>query len=199
MIITIANQKGGVGKTTTAFYLAQAAIKQGWTTSVLLDADPQASAALWWQDVKDAAGFLVAATPSVYLLSNYLEAATPDEMIIIDTPPADTPPGIIKTAAGASDFVVIPTKAGSLEPERVMATLELIKGSPAGILVTDAKLGTNNLKDTVDGWTESGYQPLGVITSRVAIAADRGNKTINSEAVAQHVAILNKITERILV
>ncbi|MFD2848981.1 AAA family ATPase, partial [Dietzia aerolata] len=44
--ITIANAKGGVGKTTTAIYLAAAAVADGYTVEVL-DTDPQASALDW--------------------------------------------------------------------------------------------------------------------------------------------------------
>ena len=46
MRITIANAKGGVGKTTSAIYLAQAASMRGGTVTVL-DADPQGSASQW--------------------------------------------------------------------------------------------------------------------------------------------------------
>ena len=44
--ITIASQKGGVGKTTTAVCLSGALVEQG-KRMLLLDLDPQASASKW--------------------------------------------------------------------------------------------------------------------------------------------------------
>ena len=49
MNIVITNLKGGVGKTTTAVYLAAAAAEKGHEV-MLIDADRQASSAVWLEE-----------------------------------------------------------------------------------------------------------------------------------------------------
>ena len=48
MNIVVSNVKGGVGKTTTAVYLAAVAADRGRGPILLVDADPQGSTAEWY-------------------------------------------------------------------------------------------------------------------------------------------------------
>ncbi len=47
MNVVVTNLKGGVGKTTTAVYLAAVAVARGYDEVLLIDADRQASSAEW--------------------------------------------------------------------------------------------------------------------------------------------------------
>jgi len=167
MNIVVANLKGGVGKTTTTVYLAAVAASRGLTPVVVVDADRQASAAEWLEE-RPILDVEVVEAPSERTLARALSA---DEgTVVVDLPPGDE--RLVQSAIGAADAVVVPTRAGGVEFARVAYTLGMISPkTPRGVVITAARLGTNDLQETIDWWRGENIPIWGVVPERVGIAA----------------------------
>jgi chromosome partitioning protein len=167
MNIVVTNLKGGVGKTTTCVYLSAAAAARGYDPVMLIDADRQASSAEWLE-VRPMEGVTVVETPSERTLTRAMTKH--DGMGIVDTPPGDE--RLVQSAINAADAVVIPTRAGGVEYARVAVTLEMIPTkTPRGVVISAARLGTNDLDETIAWWKAENVPVWGVIPERVGIAA----------------------------
>src|SRR4051794_34679089 len=90
MIIIVAALKGGVGKTTTSVYLSALAAASRRPTT-LIDADPQASAAEWFEASEDEylADVTLVEAPTDRMLLKALDRIEGDEVAIVDTPPGN--------------------------------------------------------------------------------------------------------------
>jgi chromosome partitioning protein len=167
MNVVVSNLKGGVGKTTTAVYLSAAAVATGYDPVMLIDTDRQASSAEWLEE-RPLEGVTIVEAPSERTLAR---AMRQDEGLqIVDTPPGDE--RLVQSAINAADTVIIPTRAGGVEFSRVVVTLEMIPaGTPRGVVICAARLGTNDLDETIAWWKAEKVPIWGVIPERVGIAA----------------------------
>ncbi len=167
MNIVVSNVKGGVGKTTTAVYLAAAAVERGWEPVILVDADRQASSAEWLEE-RPIEGVDLVEAPSERTVSRALSGH--DGLAVVDTPPGDE--RIVRATLDRADAVIVPTRGGGVEYSRVVATLEMVgRRTPYGVVITAARFGTNDLDEAIQWWTESKVPIWGVIPERVGIAA----------------------------
>jgi chromosome partitioning protein len=165
--IVVTNLKGGVGKTTTTLYLAAIAASRGYTPVVVVDADRQATAAEWLEE-RPIEGVEVIEAPSERTLARAMRAE--EGTVLVDLPPGDE--RLVQSAISSADAVVIPTRAGGVEFARVAYTLGLIPAkTPRGIVITAARLGTNDLQETIDWWKSENVPIWGVVPERVGIAA----------------------------
>ncbi|MCU1372733.1 MAG: cobyrinic acid ac-diamide synthase [Actinomycetia bacterium] len=171
MIVVVAALKGGVGKTTTSVYLAAAAA-QGRKSVELVDADPQASAADWWEATNDGdlAGITLVEAPTERLLAKALAAIGADDIAIVDTPPGQE--RLLGKALELADVVVLPTRVGGVETPRVDAVLEMVPdGVPVGLVIASARTYTRDYLDAIALWDEQGVKIWGTVPERVSIAA----------------------------
>jgi chromosome partitioning protein len=166
--VAVVSLKGGVGKTTTTVYLAAVAARARRMVTVV-DADPQGSAAVWLEE-RPIDSVAVREAPSERLLRKALIQDTNGAVVIIDTPPASE--RLTTTALASADVVVVPTRIGGVEGERLVTTLELVPdGTPAGVVVSSARPWTRDFKETLSGWAARHVPVWGVVPERVGIAA----------------------------
>ena len=135
--LALISQKGGAGKTTLAVALATMAERAG-ISSVLVDLDPQATAA-HWGDLRRADAPVVTCAPAGRLAP--VLAAAKDAgagLAVLDTAPHDGAAAL--TAARASDYVLIPCRPSAADLAAIGASIDLAKvaGKPAAVVVNAA-------------------------------------------------------------
>ena len=152
-VLAVALLKGGVGKTTTAITLANAASYGG--TVILADADPMGSATHWSQLAADSGRFRslrfkVIPEASPDLERRVLRLARSADMVVIDSPP----PGQLqfaRAAIAAADYVVVPVSPERAALARVGATVDIARelGKPVRAVLTMVRGGLAERDATV--------------------------------------------------
>lgn len=131
--LSIVSQKGGTGKTTLAVHLAEAFARTLRKPAVLIDLDPQASAAKWG-DRRSTDNPTVVATPASRLTAT-LEAAAKGgaAVAVIDTAPHSESSAL--AAAKAADLVLIPCRYSGYDLDALDTTADLLKLAKASAYV----------------------------------------------------------------
>ena len=156
LLLSVVHTKGGVAKTTTAIYLATAAVRRGLSV-IVLDADPQGSALLW-ADAAERAGdplpFAVVAADATTMVD------PPDaDLVVIDTPPGY--PALIDAAIDAAALVLVPTGASPLDLMRAWPTLQVTAHRPTAVLLTQVMLGSKLATEARAALEDEGVAVIG--------------------------------------
>jgi chromosome partitioning protein len=170
-IVVLASQKGGAGKTTLAAHLAVAAELAGDGPCVLIDTDPQASLAAWWNGRESETPAFAPAT--LKELAAKLEglAKAGFAYAFIDTPPAITE--LIRAVVALADLVMIPTRPSPHDLRAVGRTVELAAdaGRSFAFAVTQAKPNTRLTVQAIAALSAHGIVAPAIVHDRVDYAA----------------------------
>jgi len=134
-IITLMNQKGGVGKTTLALSLAARWHLMGHSVSVV-DADPQQASVFWKKQQAKDSRLVEIDVYSVKLPAEIRGSRNlKSDYVIIDTPGTDKM--IVRSALNASDALLIPVQPSSLDVQASAPSVQtaLASGKPTAYVV----------------------------------------------------------------
>ncbi|MEM9247095.1 MAG: ParA family partition ATPase [Pseudomonadota bacterium] len=175
-IITVAQQKGGSGKTTLAVHLAVHFLRAGRSVAVL-DTDPQGSLGRWFMARVERTGGapqMEFSTASAWGVGyEVTKLAKTHDMVFIDTPPkADSD---LRPALREADLVLVPVAASALDLWATESVLDLVERTrkPALMVLNRTRPGTRIFAETAAAVQEL---PAPVATSTL------GNRVIFAEA-----------------
>jgi len=175
-IITIAQQKGGAGKTTLAAHLALSWAATGRRVSVI-DIDPQASLSSWFRlrrERRQAAGadIDVTAITGWRVAAEVERQARDHDVVLVDSPPHAATEA--RMAVRAASLVIVPVQPSPMDLWATKATLDLARAErvPA-LLVLNRVPPRANLTEAMLATCSAFAVPVAEtqIGNRVALAA----------------------------
>ncbi|MDX2103653.1 MAG: AAA family ATPase [Alphaproteobacteria bacterium] len=168
-VVTVANLKGGVGKTTLAVHLA---VRAGQSQPVvLIDLDPQGSTLEW---IRQRGQELPTVVPmGVHQVENRLmqfrKARLP--LVIIDTPAALVE--VVETAIRVADLVLVPVRPTPTDLAALPRTLAMARaaGKPVALTLSQAITNSRLTHRAVETIDPAGPLLPAVIHHRTALAS----------------------------
>ena len=179
-VITIAQQKGGTGKTTLSVHLALAFIKYHNLKVAIIDTDPQGSLGKWFMirtEKKVSNEGLTFKTASLWGAQYEAKTLKTDhDIVIIDTPPkieSDARPSI-----EAADLVLIPMAASHVDFWATGAIVDIAKQANKKILI---QINRSNQRSKLIDKTKNFIKSLDLLSTNTII----GNRQIYTSSMGE--------------
>ena len=179
-VITIAQQKGGTGKTTLSVHLALAFIKYHNLKVAIIDTDPQGSLGKWFMirtEKKVSNEGLTFKTASLWGAQYESKTLKVDhDIVIIDTPPkieSDARPSI-----EAADLVLIPMAASHVDFWATGAIVNIAKQANKKILI---QINRSNQRSKLIDKTNHFIKSLDLLSTNTII----GNRQIYTSSMGE--------------
>jgi len=166
MIVTVTNQKGGVGKTTLSMSLATYWHRQGGAPLTLIDADPQRSSERWRARGalglgKDELPPVVTCTEGTEIEEACLRLRRQEARVVIDTPPSLTSQIAVASAIQAADLVLLPIRPSILDLDSLGDVRRLIQAespdTPVLVVVSLARASWSATREVRHSVEKLGY------------------------------------------
>ncbi|TYC63533.1 ParA family protein [Rhodobacterales bacterium] len=184
-ILTVAQQKGGSGKTTLAAHIAVALARQSGEPVAILDVDPQGSLGTWFEAREDKLGedntgleFRTASGWGARREARSL--AKSHGYVVIDTPPKTDSDA--KPAIDAADFVLVPIQPTPVDLWATSQTIDLAarEDTPAFLVLNRVPPRASLTSEMSEAIASAGYESL---------AARLGNRTVFASAMGRGLSV----------
>lgn len=205
-ILTVAQQKGGSGKTTLSAHLAVALARQAEGPVAILDVDPQGSLGTWFEAREQMLGEdetgLAFRTASGWGARREAKSLARDHaFVIIDTPPKTDVDA--KPAIDAADLVVVPIQPTPVDLWATSQTIHLAarEDTPAILVLNRVPPRAALTQEMAEAMGVSGYDALSArLGNRTSYAASMGTgrTVLETEPSGKAAAEVNAMIEELL-
>ena len=202
-ILALASQKGGSGKTTLSGHLAVQAQRAGAGPVVLIDIDPQASLADWWNEREDELPAFAQTTVARLATDVAILRNQGFKLAVIDTPPAITM--AIQSVISVAELIVVPTRPSPHDLRAVGATVDMCEraGKPLIFVVNAAMPKARITAEAAVALSQHGTVAPTMLHQRIDFASSMiDGRTVmevdpNGKSAQEVAALWNYISDRL--